>query len=585
MTKKQSSGKLGLWLLGAVVLVAGLILGFRYLSQASLRADLPPLAELQRYPRAVQEQIRQADAAARAKPGSGDAVGGLAVAYHANSFHEQARICYQLAMRVDAKSPLWPYYLGYLEGTGGQNERAITFLTRTVELDPRNVHAWARLGEIYFRRQAWDEALRCARSAMELDPTHPHAGVVVARVLAERGDWAAAAKILEPCVAAHPLYGPGHRMLALAYAELGRTADQIRHEELGSDVGLQMEDPLIEDLFMKSSTGSVLVTNAQIAQSWGQMQRAEKFLRRALQVAPNEKDVRMALGRFLASPNVATPTTLKEAKEHLAMGIQLDPSYMGTRHEYAIILQTMGDTAGAAAEWERIVREEPLHAMAWMSLGQLEMVRKNYAKALDFFRRGLAIPPDTPFSLGDPGMGYHRVALTYWRMGKTREAEANFALSEETNPRFADLYIDWARLESEAGRPDQGAAIYARGVNRNPDNGILRLAFGNYLQQLNRFPEAREQLDAACRILPADARARTALGYVKLKMGDPDGAILDLESAIASDRNFPLAYFHLGNAHLAKGMREEAARNFEMALRIQPGLAPARRALEALRSN
>lgn len=585
MTKNQPFGKLGITILIAVVLIVALVLGFRYLSLASLRADLPPLAEMQRYPRAVQEQIRQADAEARAHPGSGMAVGGLAVAYHANSFHEQARVGYQIAMRVDGKNPLWPYYLGCLEQTMGQNERAVTFLTKAVELDPKNAHAWARLAEIYFRRQASDEALRCARRALELNGTHPHAGVVAARVLGQQGDWAGAAKVLEPCVAAHPVYGPGQRMLALIYQEMGRTAEQLRHEELGSDVGLQMEDPLIEELFMQSSTGSVLVTNAQIAQSWLAWPRAEKFLRRALQVAPQEKDVRMALGRFLALPDVATPARLKEAKEHLAMGIQIDPDYMGTRHEYAIVLQSMGDTAAAAAEWEMIVRREPQHAMAWMSLGQLEMVRRNYTKALELFRRGLAVPPDTPFSLGDPGMGYHRVALTYWGMGKTRDAEANFALSEETNPRHADLYIDWARFAKEMGRVDDGVRIYARGVDRNPDNGTLRLAFGNYLQQAGRFGEAKEQLEAATRILPNDPRALTALGYVKLQMGDADGAMRDLEAAIAANRNFPLAYYHLGNAFLAKGMREDAARNFEMALRIQPGLLPARQALERLRTN
>lgn len=585
MTKNQSFGKLGITLLGAVLLVVILVLGFRYLSQGSLRADIPPLAELQRYPRAVQEQLTQADAEARSKPGSGKAVGGLAVAYHANSFHEQARVCYQLAMRVDGKNPLWPYYLGYLEQTAGQNERAITFLTKAVELDGSNTNAWARLAEIYFRRQAWDDALRTARRALDLNRTHTHAGVVAARVLGQRGDWAGAAKVLEPCVAAHPVYGPGQRMLALIYAELGRTDEQKRHEEMGSDIGLQIEDPLIEELFLQSSTGSVLVTHAQIAQSWGAMQRAEKFLRRALQTSAQEKDVRLALGRFLALPGNTSPARLKEAKEHLAMGIQIDPGYMGTRHEYASVLQALGDTAAAAAEWERIVREEPQHAMAWMSLGQLEMVRENYARALDLFQRGLSIPPDTPFSLGEPWMGHHRVALTYWKMGRAQDAGKSFSRCEESNPRFPELYIDWARFEKEMGRPDEGARIYARGVGRNPDNGILRLAFGNYLQQVSRFAEAKDQLEAAARLLPNDPRALTALGYVKLQTGDPDGAIRDLESAIAADRNFPLAYYHMGNALLAKGMREDAVRNFEMALRIQPGLIPARQALEKLRAN
>ncbi len=568
-----------------LVIIAVVWFGFSHLSKQMLRSEIPHPPEMARATPQLRQQVQESYENALSSPKSGEAIGHLAKVYHANNMFERARVSYGLAMRVDKNNPIHPYLRGVLEMTTGENERAITFLERAADLDPQYPHVWARLGQIHFRRSEYREAEQDFTRALALDPTHPHAGVGMARVLGRKAEWEEAAKTLEPCVQAHPGFGPGHRMLALVYQELGRSEEQKRHEDLGSDIGLQMNDPRTHDLYQLSSTASVLVTQAQIANSWGDLDRALALLERAVEVAPRDKDARLAIGRFLARPGIATPVRLAEARRHLETGLRIDSTYVNTRHDYAVVLQALGDTAAAADQWERILREEPEHAMAWMSLGELRLAREDYQGARDFYLKGLAVPPDTPFSLGDPGGGYRRLALTYWRTGPARKAFEAFEQSAAISPRVPDTYIDWARFLREKNRAETGVAVYEQGLDRIPDDPKLRLGYGNYLIQLGRYDSARVQLLASLRLQPVNVPALSAIGLVSLKTGDSNGAIRNFEAALRLNPAYLLAHYHLGRALMETGRREEAIQQFETALQLRPNFAPAKRALEAARSN
>lgn len=559
-------------------------LGWRYLSRGALAAEIPVLPGLERSRPAVAEQITGADREARRRGYSGEPLGRLAMVYHANSFYEHARITYRLAMRVEPEDYLWPYYLGVLEVTTGENERAISFLTRAVELNARLPHAWTRLGQLYFRKEMLEEAEHAFRNTLRLDPNHPHACVGMARVAGQDGRWPEAVRLLEGAVKEHPRYGPAHRYLAIAYGHVGRDADRERHEDLGSDIGLQMRDPLMWELIAMSTTGSVLVMHAQIAQSWGDLDRAEALLRRAVEVAADDPDARLAIGRFLLRPDVATADRLREAQTHLEAGLKLDASYVNTRHDYALVLQALGDTTAAVGQWERILAEEPRHAMALMSLGQVHFFREQYDVAREYYLEGLEIPPDTPFSLGDPAIGHHRLAITERRLGHIEEARDEFTRAVELDPHLIAAYTDHATMLKELGHMEEGVEVYRRGVELNPGNAHLRAMFGHYLQQAQLFEEAHGELAASKSLDPTSARTLAALGYVEYRLGRTEEAVRNLQQARDLEPDFVLAHYHLGVAYLRSGRTRDAIRCFERSLQLQPNFERARHALARARN-
>ncbi len=221
--------------------------------------------------------------------------------------------------------------------------------------------------------------------------------------------------------------------------------------------------------------------------------------------------------------------------------------------------------------------------MAMMSLGQVHFYRKEYARARDYYRRGVSIPPDTPFSLGDQAMGHHRYAIACERTGLVDEALRQFQLASEVNPQLTDTYVDWARLLKARGDVEGGVGVYRKGISANPQNVRLRLGLGNYLLQANRYREARGALREAFSISPRDPRVLAALGYVELRLGDPETAITHLQKALMVKPDYALAHFHLGNALLEQGQRDEAIHHYEAALKIQPSFQPARVALSRVR--
>jgi tetratricopeptide (TPR) repeat protein len=562
-----------------LALALAVALGARDAVRRVRTAEIPALPKLDRVGEPVREQLTLADAAARNRPGSGDALGALAMAYHANAFNEPARVLYRAASRADAGDDRWPYLLGVLEITAGENERAVTFLLEAIARREANAHAWARLGQLYYRQSKAPESERALRRALEIDPEHPHAAVDLSRLLGERGQWADAARVLEPSLRAHANFGPAHRMAALAYRNLGRTADEKRHEELGSDIGLPMLDPLVQALYDQSSTGSVLLTQGQMAQNWGDMTRAQALLSRAVRVAPSDRDVRLAMGRFLMAAGGGDPEAARAALAHFTAAVELDRSYVASRHDQASAMLALRDTTGAVRVWLGVLHEEPAHAMAYMALGDVEFARKRFAEARERYEAGLAVAPDTPFRLGNRAQGYQRLGATYAALGRVDEASRAYATAASESMTKAEITSEWARMLREHGREGAAEEVFQRAIAEDRADPRLRLAFGNYLLQARRFGPARAELAESVRLNPSDASAHAALGYVLLEEGELEGAVASLRRSIELRPDSPLAHYHLGNAYLRRGEADAARAAYQTALLVRPGFRPAQEAL------
>jgi tetratricopeptide (TPR) repeat protein len=545
---------------------------------------IPALPNLDAMPAMAADAIRAADREARRNPGSGEAIGELAMAYHANTLDRAADEIYALAEARDPDDPRWPYYRGMIGLTIGDNQAAISGLERAVVIRPDLAHGWARLGQLYFTSSRPDDAEAAFRKALELMPTQPHAAVGLGRVVGRRGDWAGAARMLEGTVRANPSFGPAHRMLALAYEALGRTEAQRIHEKLGSSIGLEMRDPLMFDLYLRSSTGFLLVMQAKIAETWGDRVRSEELIRRSLEVAPDDPDVLLAAGRFLANPASGDRSKLEEARALLRRAMEISPDYLNIHHDLAMATQALGDTLAAERLWTGLLERDDEHAMAWMSLGQIAHLRGQHDLARERYAKGLAVPADTPYSLGDPALGHHRFALAAASGGDPRGAERAFRAAQAEKPSFADAWIDHARFLASQGRTEEVIPLYEEAVARAPVEAKLRLSYGNHLLQAGAWDAAREQLAVGVRLAPDDARMHAALGYVVLRAGDAAGAIGHLETALQNDPGFALGHLHLGNALASEGRRDEAARHYQTAINLNPRLRAAQDALRRLES-
>jgi Flp pilus assembly protein TadD len=154
------------------------------------------------------------------------------------------------------------------------------------------------------------------------------------------------------------------------------------------------------------------------------------------------------------------------------------------------------------------------------------------------------------------------------------------AASTEPNP-FACHSLGLA-LAAEPGGLAEARSWLAEALRLVPDDASVHNAMTVVLARQGRVDEALAHARAALRADPDNVHARVNLGNVLALQGDPAGARAAYESALRLDPANADAHGNLGLL-LAQGHPAEGESHLAEALRLNPGMAQARRALEDLR--
>ncbi len=117
----------------------------------------------------------------------------------------------------------------------------------------------------------------------------------------------------------------------------------------------------------------------------------------------------------------------------------------------------------------------------------------------------------------------------------------------------------------EVSRPVEAVPWFERAVAIDPDYAPARIRFGELLEKLARFDQARSQLLAARRLDPHNAFAPLGLGRIELNAGRVPAALPLLEAAHALApetravvATLSQAYFRSGQPDRARQLAEEA---------------------------
>ncbi len=148
------------------------------------------------------------------------------------------------------------------------------------------------------------------------------------------------------------------------------------------------------------------------------------------------------------------------------------------------------------------------------------------------------------------------------------EAAARAAL--ETNPRLAEAHgalasvqalYHWRWIEAESS--------YRRALAANPAAVSVRQAFAaNLLLPLGRWDEAQAELERARALDPLSPIVALSLGLVPFFQRDYEAAAGIWRQVLASDENFPLLHYFLGQAQALLGATDEALASLARAAQL-----------------
>ncbi|KQT03038.1 hypothetical protein ASG57_15785 [Bradyrhizobium sp. Leaf396] len=287
----------------------------------------------------------------------------------------------------------------------------------------------------------------------------------------------------------------------------------------------------------------------------------------------------------------------------------------------------MGDIAGAAKLYERIVKKNPNNLQAVHLLGVTEAASGNLARAKRLMKQSLGSTytnvefienyaavlhragehdelvhlcrhalPFAPTSLallhagaaGHLALGQSSEAVELLtrlvrhhprhfpahfmlgsalaKTGHYEQALAAYHRALELQPQLAEAYLDIGTIHVVNGRHGEALISYDRAIAMRPDLADAWVGRGNALLDFGRIEEAAAAYDRALDLRPQLASASCGKGQVLLRSGRQQDAAAAFDNAIAAEPGSAEAWTGRGTAALFLGQHDEAAAAFDRAI-------------------
>lgn len=398
--------------------------------EASLTLErLPEAPALDANTRTLKPVLDQALQAVQESPDA-ENVGRLGKLYQANFFFDEAMACYARAMELDPGNAQWPYLLGYLKNMRGAAREDNQLLDRAIELDPNYVPA--RLRRADNRYKAGDHAGAAAdyERCLDLHATNAYARMGLGRIAADAEDWAAAEKQLRMAVEADNSFGTAYRLLATVYGKLGNETEQRRARAAADALGSfePSPDPWVDDLEQYCHHTDQLLIMGDRAEKARQLDDAQAYYRRVLELDPDNFVANAKLGSILQSMH-----RYPEAAPFLAKAASL-PARSDLRHSQINLALgnnyfTRRAPDKAVPHFQKALEQEPTLEAAHRGLAGCFLQLNRPQDAITHAEAALALNPDSDeshFNLGQARLMTDDVDGALPHFAEARRLNPNF---------------------------------------------------------------------------------------------------------------------------------------------------------------
>lgn len=263
-------------------------------------ASLPVLPNPARWPAELTTALEEASAAAQTAEDPVEPLGRLAQLYLANAFDAEAGRTLEALRQLDPKNARWAYLQGELHRRRGDDGAVEQALETTVALDPTYAPAWLRLGERLEARGVLDRAEECYLNAARDAPGDPRARFALIAFEARHGKRTDPRASMRELVHHFPGIRELHDFLAQLHAAAGDASRAVEERRIAAKArhDLGTDDPWSDELANFCHDPDRLVRWAVRLDRENRPLEAEKLLKRAVRLAPQEPAPRRVLARF-----------------------------------------------------------------------------------------------------------------------------------------------------------------------------------------------------------------------------------------------------------------------------------------------
>lgn len=415
----------------------------------------------------AENYLRQA---VKLSPESADPRLNLGLFYLSRGNTSKASVEFKKAIAVDPKGPLGWFELGIGELRAGNAAGALTSLKKANQLDPGNSRIRLALVDAALKAKQPDLAQQQADELIAQDPKNPRLMLALGALLEEGGDAARAGQVFRKAkqVSSEPLK---------VFLEAANHATAQGHYHSGLAMLEFVSDVGKDSAPWNESIGDVYY-------KLGQIKAAVSHLQEAIRLEPLNEDYYLELGSLLTQyhANDACLVVFQSAarilphsvkiQSALAVAYMMEKKYskaeailrsvIRTSPDYLPAYQLLGESYGAAREWENlkktgqtIVTRDPREAVGWYyeaqadyelamsDSGKLSIAESEVRKSLSlrsrygpaYYLLGKILVAENrgeeavaalkkAASLDDDPTIFYTLALTFRKLGRTNEGKA-----------------------------------------------------------------------------------------------------------------------------------------------------------------
>jgi superkiller protein 3 len=498
--------------------------------------------------------------------------------------------------------------LGAAQFLAGDTDAAITALKHAIDLDGTRGSAFTKLGSIELDAGAVAEARKHLEAAIALDGADKLAHERLAAILARQGEREAAIReyrraldgtgadysaakvdlaallnqerrfgdavsLLAPAMTPDMPDNRARLVLGTAYLGIGDPTRALAVLRAASE--RDPKDPNVALAFGIAAraagqldvSAASLETASQLKQDWapayyqlgltylGQQKYADaqRMMEKAQSISPDAA-IRQGLAETLLIGG--KPDAAIAAFQALA---GREDARLSDVVALATAYQATGKLKDAEDTYRDGVRRFPKDATAYLRLGAILALQRNYEAALVVLRQGSALAPDEPRLLRD-------LAIVLSRLNRREEAVTAAQRLVAAVPQNPSALFLLGSLYQDAGDPQRATATYQELLTLKPDEpfalnnlAALFVAAGNAQAAV---PLARRAVE----LVPGDPNLQDTLGWSLLQAGQAAEAVPVLEKASALVPTDPEGLYRLATAQKATGNVADARRNLEKSL-------------------
>ena len=247
----------------------------------------------------------------------------------------------------------------------------------------------------------------------------------------------------------------------------------------------------------------VLSNYGAILQNIGQLQEAELYTRKAIEIKPDFANAYSNLGNVLRDLG-----KLKEAEQSTRKAIELNPNFANAYLNLGNILKDLGKLKEAKQSTHKAIELNPNFANAYSNLGNILKDLGKLKEAEQSTQKAIELNPN----LAD---AYLNLGNILRDLGKLKEAEQSTQKAIELNPNFANAYCNLGAIFRDLGKLKKAEQSTRKAIKLNPNLADAYSNLGGILKEFGKLKESKKYSRQAIELNPNLAMAYYSLSLFK----------------------------------------------------------------------